>query len=163
MVVSVKNYWFYFITSEMFMADILKYICNVSDVNCQYQDIHNKIFNLSIRKLVIDIFSEQSVSFKKYGDGLKMLHGQLINIQTVLNELPQSELKILKGKEILLALSDYIAALSKSINYLQEICNDKNNLSGSDDNLDNYKMVYDDAIQHHKHLGGRLNELLSSF
>ena len=145
------------------MADILKHTFNVRDINCRYQEIHNEIFSLSVRKLAIEIFVDQKVSIKKYEDELKMLQGKLIDIQTALNVIPQSELKIRTGKEILLALSNYVTALTKSINYLQKICNDKNSLSGSDSNLINYKMAYDDAIQHHKNLGIRLNDLLSSF
>ena len=145
------------------MADILKYICSVRNVNYQYQEIHNDIFSLSVSKLVTEIFTDKSVTFKKHEDGLKMLYGHLMDIQTALSALPQSELKIKRGKDILLTLLNYVTALSKSINYLQKICSDKNSLLGSENNLVNYKMVYDDAIQHHKILGVRLNGLLSKF
>jgi len=147
----------------MFMADILKYICNVRDVNHKYQEIHNNIFSQSVSKLVTEIFTDKRVAFKKYEDVLKMLNVQLMDIQTALNVLPQSELNIRRGKEILLALSSYITALSISINYLQKICNEKNSFSDSDGNLVNYKMLYDGSFQHHKHLGVKLNELLSSY
>ncbi|MDX2507237.1 MAG: hypothetical protein QNL62_22560 [Gammaproteobacteria bacterium] len=145
------------------MADILKYTCNVSDVNCRYQEIHNEIFSLSVHKLVRNIVTDKSVSFKKHEDELKTLQGKLMNIQTTLDALPQSELNIRRGKEIFLTLSNYVTALTKSIDYLQKICHNKNTLSGSDSNLVNYKKGYDDAIQYHKNLGIRLNGLLSSF
>lgn len=145
------------------MADILKYTCKAREVNYRYKEIHNDIFSLSVRKLVTGLFAEQSDFYKKYIDELKSLEWQLKNIQTDLNVLPHSEIKILRGKDILLALSDYVTALSHSINYLQKICNDKSRLSGPDSNLVNDKKFYDDAIQHHKNLGDRLNGLLSNF
>ena len=145
------------------MADILKYTCSVREINYRYKAIHNEIFSLSVRKLVTEMFADQSDFYKKHEDGLKRLQCELMDIQTALNVLPHSELKILRGKEILLSLSNYVTALSKSINYLQKICNDKSSLSGSDSNLVNDKKFYDDAIQHHKHLGFRLNGLLSNF
>lgn len=145
------------------MADILKYTCSVREINYRYKEIHNEIFSLSVRKLVSDMFSDQSDSYNKHEDRLKKLQWQLMDIQTTLSVLPHSELKILRGKEILLALSEYVTALSKSINYLQKICNDKSCLSYSDSNLVNDKKFYDDAIQHHKNLGFRLNDLLSNF
>lgn len=144
------------------MSDLLKYTCSVRDVNFQYQEIHNKIFRLSLRTLIIEIFEDQSVSFKKHADRLKMLHEKLMDIQTGLNTLPRCELNIRRGEEIFLALSNYIIAISKSINYLQKICNDKNSVC-SDNNLVNDKKIYDDAIQHHKKLGDKLNGLLLSF
>lgn len=145
------------------MSDILKYTCSVRDVNFQYQEIHNEIFRLSVRKLVIEIFENQSVSFKKHEDRLKILHEKLMDIQTDLNVLPRSELNIRRGKEIFLALSNYVTAISKSIHYLQKICNDKSSVLSSDNNLVNHKKSYDDAIQHHKKLGVTLNGLLLNF
>lgn len=145
------------------MTDIFKYTCDVRDVNHRYQMIHNEIFSLSLRKLVTAIVSDQSVSLKNHADELYLLHGKLMDIQTDLDVLPQSELKIPRGNEILSTLSDYITALTKSIDYLQKICIEKSRSPVSDSSLTEYRTVYDDAIQHHKTLGVRLNGLLSSF
>ena len=145
------------------MTDIIKYTYSVRDVNHRYQMIHNDIFGLSVRKLAVAMVKGQSASVTKYDDELKMLQEKLTDIQTVLGTIPQSELKIRRGREILLTLSKYVAALSKSINYLKKICHDKNSLSASDSNLVNDRKLYDDAIQHHKTLGVKLNGLLSSF
>jgi len=145
------------------MADILKYTYDVSDINYRYQEIHNEIFRLSVRKLAMEMFADQNVPLKEYEDDLKMLYGKLTDIQTALDVLPQNELNIRSGKEILSALSNYVAALTKSIHYLEKICNDKKNLLFSDSNFVNDKKAYDDAIQHHKNLGVILNSLLSDF
>ncbi len=145
------------------MADILKYTYDVSDINYRYQEIHNEIFRLSVRRLAMEMFADQSVSLKKHEDELKILHGKLTDIKTALDALPQNELNIRRGKEILKALSKYTEALTKSIHYLQRICNDKKNLLFSDSNFVNDKKAYDDAIQHHKNLGIKLNSLLSDF
>lgn len=145
------------------MADILKYTYDVSDINYRYQEIHNEIFSLSVRKLAKEMFTDQSVLLKKHEDDLKILHGRLADIQTALDVLPQNELNIRRGKEILMALSNYTEALIKSIHYLQMICNDKKNLLFSDSNFVNDRKAYDYAMQHHKNLGVRLNTLLSSF
>ena len=145
------------------MTDIIKYTYSVRDVNHRYQMIHNDVFGLSVRKLAAAMVKGQSASLTQHDDELKMLQEKLTNIQTALGTIPQSELKIRRGREILLTLSKYVAALSKSINYLKKICHDKNSLPGSDSKLVNDRKLYDDAIQHHKTLGVKLNGLLSSF
>ena len=145
------------------MTDIIKYTYNVRDVNHRYQMIHNDIFGLSVRKLAAAMVKGQSVPVIKHEDELKKLQEKLTEIQSALDTLPQSELKIRRGREILSTLSNYVAALTKSIIYLQKICNDKNRLSGTDSKLVNDRKLYDDAIQHHKTLGVKLNSLLSSF
>lgn len=133
------------------------------DINHQYQVIHNEIFGLSARKLVKAMVGEQVVCLQKHEDELIALQDKLLDIQVTLNSLPQSELTIRRGKDILFNLLEYITALKKSISYLQKICSTQNSPVSAKSNLNNYKKAYDDAIQHHKNLGSKLNQLLSSF
>jgi len=153
------------------MSVLLKLVYDTNLLRQRYIEIHENLFGLSFGRLVRLSRESAQPDFATYAERLGGLILDLQNVRDQLGRLEERKLSHRTGRELRDALADYTVALEDSIRKLQCIC--ERNLKQQQGmeafkhySLGDYRVdriAYDDAMQHHKRMGLRLNQLLSNF
>jgi hypothetical protein len=152
------------------MSRLLKLVYEASELRRQYAGIHEEMFGFSMRRIMrLGQHSERECHARMRR--LDDLSQALAEMQQQLAELQECDLTKRRGHDICSALEEYTQALSASVALLTTICRRLAREQKSVDGWRNYtatsfrqdRITYDDAIQHHKRLGKRLQELLATF
>lgn len=153
------------------MSLLLKLVYDTDALRQRYVEIHQKVFGLSFGRLIRFSRESAAADFEAQVGRLSELVIELRHLHDELARLPESELRQRTGRELRKALADYTGALEDSVCKLKFICErNMQELRGvagfRDYSLGDYRLdriAYDDAVQHHKHIGIRLTQLLSNF
>lgn len=154
------------------MSHLLKLVYAAGELNRRYSRVHEEIFGFSVRRLVRRSHKNASEPPpQSRTDQLSALTEELKAIQRQIEELEECDLTKRRGREICTVLKDYTQALTASVSVLNTICRRLAREQEGVDGWRNYsatsfrqdRITYDDAIQHHKRLGRRLQELLATF
>ena len=155
------------------MALLLKLVYDVARVRSAYTRIHEEVCGLPARSLMRRFLLRGGADLEQYQADLQSLCAELESVRQTLAGLKASDLGVRRGEDIRKALSDYAEALEESVGRLGGICveqcrGDTVKPSPGQDTLRSGKTAadrraYDDAIQHHRHMGARLTDLLSTF
>ena len=150
------------------MSKLVKAVYDVARIRGRYLRVHDAIFHLSARKLVrvLNLGRPKDA----HGSGtteLEQLLQRLQIAQTELENLDESDLSVRRGREIQTELADYVSALTESVQILKSISEhlrqrDTKSELYDPERLQGLKVDYDDAMQHHKRLGARLNTLIAT-
>jgi hypothetical protein len=153
------------------MSVLLKLVYDTNLLRQRYVEIHENLFRLSLGRLVRRSGASAGPDYGAQAERLGRLIQDLQSVRDQLGQLDEGKLSHRTGRELRNTLADYTVALEDSIRKLQFIC--ERNLKQQqgvaafkDYSLGDYRLdriAYDDAIQHHKRLGLRLNQLLSNF
>jgi len=153
------------------MSTLLKLVCETSVIRQRYAEIHQKLFRVSLGRLVRLRSRSARPDYGARAEELERLERDLQRLRNQLAQLTEGQLTQRSGRELRAALRDYTVALEDSIRKLRVISErslkeqqgiaEYQTYSLGDYRLD--RIAYDDALQHHKRLGIRLNQLLSSF
>lgn len=149
------------------MSKLVKVVYDVAGIRGRYARVHGETFHLSARKLVrvLNLGTPDA-----HGSGATEL-GQLLQrlqaAQTELVDLDEGDLSVRRGREIQTELAGYVLALTESVRILRSISEllqqrDTKNKTYDSGRLQSLKVDYDDAMQHHKRLGTRLNTLIAT-
>jgi hypothetical protein len=153
------------------MSALLKLVYDTSVLRQRYTDVHQELFGISLGRFVRlggqPVRPDYGTQVEKLGtltEDLQDLRGQLARLEP--GQLTQRA-----GRELRAALTEYIVALEDSVRKLRVICERSLQAQQGAAPLKEYsvgdyrrdRIAYDDAIQHHKRLATRLNQLLSSF
>lgn len=149
------------------MSKLVKVVYEVAGVRGRYLRVHDKIFQLSARKLVRALNPGRPDADASGTTELGQLLQQLQAAQTELEDLDESDLLVRRGREIQTELADYVLALTESVRILKSIYEllqqrETTNKLYDSGRLQGLKVDYDDAMQHHKRLGARLNTLIAT-
>ena len=152
------------------MSRLLKLVYEASELRRQYAGIHEEMFGMSMRRIV-RLGRKSEHDYRANMRRLGVLSQELGGVQQQLAELQECDLTKRRGHDICAALAEYTEALSASVALLNTICRRLAREQKGVDGWRNYtatsfrhdRITYDDAIQHHKRLGRRLQELLSTF
>ena len=155
------------------MALLLKLVYDVARVRSAYTRIHEEVCGLPARSLLRRFLLRRGADLQQYQADLQSLCAELESVRQTLSGLKSSELGVRRGEDIRKALSDYAEALEESVGRLGGICAERcrgdtvNALPGQDTPRSAKaaadRRAYDDSIQHHRHMGARLTDLLSTF
>lgn len=149
------------------MSKLVKVVCDVASVRGRYLRVHDEIFHLSARKLV-RVFNLARPDAQGSGTAeLELLLQRLRIAQTELEDLDENDLSVRQGKDIKTELADYVIALTESVQILRSISELMRQQAAKNQLYDHgrlqaLKVDYDDAMQHHKRLGARLNALIAT-
>jgi len=149
------------------MSKLVKVVYEVAGVRGRYLRVHDETFHLSARKLVRVLHLGKPHTQGKATPELDQLLQRLRTAQTELNDLGESDLSVRRGREIQTELTDYVIALTESVQILRRISELLRQRDAKDEaydqgHLQSLKVDYDDAMQHHKRLGARLNALIAT-
>lgn len=153
------------------MSLLLKLVYDTNALRQRYVTAHRKIFGLSFGRVVRLSRESAAADFETQVARLSELVTELRQLRNKLGKLQESELRQRTGRELREALADYTGALEDSVGKLKRICErNAQELRGVAEfrlySLGDYRfdrIAYDDAVQHHKRIGLRLNQLLSNF
>lgn len=149
------------------MSKLVKVVYDVAGVRGRYLRVHDETFHLSARKLVRILHIGRRDTHGGGMTELDLLLQRLRNAQSELDNLDESDLSVRRGPEIRSELEGYVTALIESVELLRSISEllrqreTKDRLYDSG-RLQHLKVNYDDAMQHHKRLGARLNALIAT-
>jgi hypothetical protein len=152
------------------MSHLLKLVYEASELRRRYTGIHEEMFGFSVRRIIR--FGQQSErECQAKMQRLDDLSEALAGMRKQIADLQECDLTKRRGHDICTALGDYTQALSDSVALLHTICQRLAREQKGVDGWRNYtatelrqdRITYDDAIQHHKRMGRRLQELLSTF
>ena len=152
------------------MSRLLKLVYEASELRRQYAGIHEEMFGFSVRR-IMRLGQQSGNECRAKMQRLDDLSLALAEMRKQLAELQECDLTKRRGHEICTALEEYTQALNASVGLLNTICRRLAREQERADGWRNYtatsfrqdRISYDDAIQHHKRAGRRLQELLSTF
>jgi hypothetical protein len=152
------------------MSHLLKLVYETSELRRQYAGIHEEMFGFSMRR-ILRLGQRGEPECRARMRRLEELSRGLAGMRQQLAELQECDLTKRRGHDICTALGEYTQALGTSVALLKTICQRLAREQRGVDGWRNYtatefrqdRITYDDAIQHHKRLGKRLQELLSTF
>ena len=129
------------------------------------------MFGFSVSRVAHIANLHTAASYRQDLAELDDLTAALDGIRSQLADLQDDQLTKRTGWEIRDALLDYTNALHQSLHQLRKICQSRQQEKEKDGKQGRYsikgyreeRIAYDDAIQHHKRLGERLTNLLSTF
>lgn len=152
------------------MSRLLKLVYETSELRRRYAGIHEEMFGFSMRR-IIRLGQQNERECRAKMQRLDDLSQALAEMRQQVAELQECDLTKRRGHEICTALQEYTQALNASVALLNTICRRLAREQKGVDGWRNYtatslrqdRITYDDAIQHHKRVGKRLQELLSTF
>ena len=149
------------------MSDLLKIAYEVAAVRSDYLRIHRRVFHVSAGRLIHNLTRRHTRGSLTDQQELEELSQRLSRAIDGLSKLNKEDLSIRRGSEIQNELSAYAQALTESMAALATLLEARerprneshHEPSGASQAM---KTAYDDAVQYHKRLGARLNELLTT-
>jgi len=149
------------------MSDLLKIAYEVAAVRSDYLRIHRRVFHVSAGRLIHNLTRRHTRGSLTDQQELEELSQRLSRAIDGLSKLNKEDLSIRRGSEIQNELSAYAQALTESMAALAtllEVRKRPRNESHHEPSAASQatKTAYDDAVQYHKRLGARLNELLTT-
>ncbi len=149
------------------MSDLLKIVYEVAAVHSDYLRLHRRLFHISAGRLLHNLTRRHTGAGLTDQHEIKELSQRLSRAIDGLSQLKKEDLSIRRGSEIQTALSEYAQALTESMTALAALLEmGKRSRNGSrhqpSGKSQTTKVAYDDAVQYHKRLGARLNELLTT-
>ena len=149
------------------MSQIIKLTYDAADARARYARIHEAVFKLSLRGMVAALKQRKWIDYEARQAELSKISRTLEEIEKALSRIDDAEMSRVRGGGLIrLALLEYVQALGCSVRMLRGICrSEMDRLKGQGDQraLVEAKAAYDDAVQYHRRLGDRLNQLLASF
>jgi small-conductance mechanosensitive channel len=149
------------------MSDLIKIVYEVAAVRSDYLRIHRRVFHVSAGRLMHNLTRRHTRGSLTDQQELEELSQRLSRAIDGLSNLNKEDLSIRRGREIQNELSAYAQALTESMAALATLLEvRKRPRNGSHHQPSGAsratKTTYDDAVQYHKRLGARLNELLTT-
>jgi len=149
------------------MSELVKLVYDTSRIRSRYRHIHNRVMGFSLRAMRLLVRPDSAPELSGYEKELQALDEYLNTVEGALQRLDPKELTKREGNELRTGLLEYVEALGASIDRLLRICAGKRKEQEGDPEFARYsdtqyaddRVAYDDAIQHHRRLGARLNEL----
>ena len=149
------------------MSKIIKLTYEAADARGCYAKIHESIFKLSLRGMIAVLNRRKWIDYEIHHTELSNVSQSLDDIEIELSLIDDTEMSRIRGGVLIrLALLEYVQALGQSVRMLKGICERYINDRGEQreqNELATAKASYDAAVQYHRHLGDRLNQLLSTF
>ncbi len=141
------------------MSQLIRILYEVSRLRDHYAGVHRNLCGLSPQRLfaVLHKPAQQQAQL----ENLREIRQQLHRTQGELGGMSGEEIaRVRRGREIYPALADYVSALLESVDRLEILCRLEQSTREGAAPRDQAKIAYDDAVQHHRRLGRRLNQLI---
>jgi hypothetical protein len=141
------------------MSNLVKLLYDMAALKSEYQRLHDELFGLSTRRL---LFLLRPGARQGVQGRINLLLGRLAGLEEDLRHLTAEDLAIRRGQDLRQALEEFAQALAETLRQLEALrltrakpVDESNSASGRTP-----LAAYDDALQHQRQLGARLNELI---
>ncbi len=142
------------------MSNLVKSLYEMASLRTEYQRLHQDLFGFSVRKLM---FMARPGARKGVNARIHQLTKRLQELDEDMSRLTADDLVIRRGEEIEVALKDFSLAFAETLRQLDLVRQAEAprwaKAQGEESRLQ--LAAYDDAIQHQRRMGARLNELIA--
>jgi len=142
------------------MSNLIKLLHDMASLRAQYQRLHQDLLGLSVRRLLIQVRPNAHQEIKARFQHLFQRLGEL---QEEMDLLTPDDLTIRRGEDLYQALSSFHQALDETLKRLELIHEARSSQAkgGAGKISQGLLVAYDDALQHQRRLGARINDLLA--
>ncbi len=142
------------------MSQLIRILYEVSRLRDHYEGVHRTLCGLSPQRLIAVLHGKPAQQQAQL-ENLREIRQQLHRAQGELGGMSGEEIaRVRRGREIHPALANYVAALLESTDRLEILCRLELSTGEGAAPRDQAKIAYDDAVQHHRRLASRLNQLI---
>ena len=141
------------------MSNLVKLLYDMAALKADYQQVHDELFGLSTRRL---LFLLRPGARQTVAGRVNLLISRLDGLRADMRRLTAEDLAIRRGQELRLALEDFSLALGETLSQLEALRLARAT-SGPGPTRATVRpplAAYDDALQHQRQLGARLNDLI---
>ena len=142
------------------MSKLVKLLYDMASLRAEYQRLHQDLFGLSTRRLLY-LFRPKSgqVEMARIGQlnrRLQELAGEMLSLEP-------DDLSIRRGEDLREALNNFHLAFAKTLSNLERLGQARFGLSAGESDADRRSLLaaYDDALQHQRRMGARVNEIIA--
>jgi len=142
------------------MSNLIKLLHDMASLRAQYQRLHQDLLGLSVRRLLILVRPNARQEIKARFQHLFQRQGEL---QEEMERLTPDDLAIRRGEDLYQALANFHQAFGETLKRLELIHEARSTQArGAAGKISQGLLVaYDDALQHQRRLGARINDLLA--
>lgn len=143
------------------MSNLVKLLYDMAALKADYQRLHDDLFGLSARRL---LFLLRAKARQGVEGRISLLIGRLDDLGKDMQHLTTEDLAIRRGQELRQALEAFAQALGKTLRQMEALCLARATATAVEGRPTgggrSPLAAYDDALQHQRQLGARLNELI---
>ncbi len=143
------------------MSNLVKLLYDMAALKGDYQQLHDELFGLSPRRL---LFLLRPKARQGVEGRIGLLIGRLEALGEDMRRLTPEDLAIRRGQELRQALESFAQALGETLRQLEMLhVAEASAVTTAGPVLTSGRgplAAYDDALQHQRQLGARLNELI---
>jgi hypothetical protein len=141
------------------MSNLVKLLYDMAALKADYQRLHDEIFGLSARRL---LFLLRPKARRGVEDRINLLISRLDALGEDMRGLTAEDLAIRRGQELRQALEVFAQALGETLRQLEalRLARTPSATVAGPTTGRGPLATYDDALQHQRQLGARLNELI---
>ncbi|NCA88638.1 MAG: hypothetical protein EOM92_06890 [Gammaproteobacteria bacterium] len=141
------------------MSNLVKLLYDMAALKADYQRLHDEIFGLSARRL---LFLLRPKARRGVEDRINLLISRLDALGEDMRGLTAEDLAIRRGQELRQALEVFAQALGETLRQLEalRLARTPSATAAAPTTGRSPLATYDDALQHQRQLGARLNELI---
>lgn len=141
------------------MSNLVKLLYDMAALKGDYQRLHDEIFGLSARRL---LFLLRPKARRGVEDRINLLISRLDALGEDMRGLTAEDLAIRRGQELRQALEVFAQALGETLRQLEalRLARTPSATVAGPTTGRSPLATYDDALQHQRQLGARLNELI---
>ncbi len=142
------------------MSNLIKLLHDMASLRAQYQRLHQDLLGLSVRRLLVLVRPNARQEIKAR---FEHLFERQWEMQEEMERLTAEDLTIRRGEDLYQALANFHQALGETLKRLELIHEARSSQAkgGAGKNSQELLIAYDDALQHQRRLGARINDLLA--
>ncbi len=148
------------IPSGVPMSNLIKLLHETASLRAEYQRLHQDLTGLSVRRLLFLVWSgaRQQVDAR-----FQQLFQRLGEVREEMGRLAPDDLAIRRGEELCQALKDFHQAFDETLGQLEILHRAQASQATRIPGKDSHSLLapYDDALQHQRRMGARINDLLA--
>ena len=142
------------------MSNLIKLLHDTAALRAEYQRLHQDLLGLSMRRL---LFLVRPGARQQVEARFQYLFQRLGELREEMGRLTPDDLAIRRGEELHQALLDFHQAFGETLGQLEMLRQAQAGQATSTTGKDRQSLLapYDDALQHQRRMGARINDLLA--
>lgn len=142
------------------MSNLIKLLHDTAALRAEYQRLHQDLLSLSMRRL---LFLVRPGARQQVDARFQHIFQRLGELREEMGRLTPDDLAIRRGEELHQALLDFHQAFGETLGQLERLRQAQAGQATSTPGKDRQSLLapYDDALQHQRRMGARINDLLA--
>ncbi|MFZ1536067.1 MAG: hypothetical protein WAT23_01570 [Chromatiaceae bacterium] len=142
------------------MSNLIKLLHDMASLRTEYQRLHQDLLGLSVRRL---LFLARPGARQGVDARFQHLFQRQKELQAEMDQLTADDLAIRRGEELFQALTNFHQAFGETLKQLELLHQAQASQAAGGPGNSSHRLLapYDDALQHQRRLGARINDLLA--